>query len=98
MTAEELDDLLRQRITDQARAYLRKRGQLAALANRAQVGSSTLSRLIYGDTRRPHLATVLRVAVALGIRIRVTVEEGGEKKSYHKTIPKEVFERVRQAH
>lgn len=48
---------------------LEKGWDLRELARRAGVSRTTLHHLLSGATRRPHIATVSRLAAALGIRV-----------------------------
>lgn len=71
MTAEEIAAELRAQITGRAREYLQRGGRIGQLAKLADVAHVTIANMIYGDTTRPQLATTLRIAVALGVRIRI---------------------------
>lgn len=71
MTAEEIDDELRRLIALAARGYMRRGGRIGDLATDAGVCALTVSNLIYGVTKRPALATTLRIGVALGVSFKV---------------------------
>lgn len=65
-------DLIRSAVFDDKR-------EIKDIAAEARVHPNTISRWLYGDTRRPQHFTLMRVFFALGVEIKYIVRATGEE-------------------
>lgn len=62
-------------ITEEVRGYVQGRGRISSLARKATVAPSTVSKVAYGETKRPRMHTIVGLLDALGYDVELKKRE-----------------------
>lgn len=65
-----MESKLRDLITAEARTYTQAGGKIKAIAAKTELAQSTISKLIYGETKWPRLHTVLVLLEFFGYELQ----------------------------